>query len=98
MQVFNAINCRKIGMREFNVFESFFHNFYFLAILSVIVLVQIIIIQIFPTWLRASNMEKSEWGACIIVGSTTLLISFLLKLTPEGLLKRMPVPKFFNED
>lgn len=33
LQIFNQINCRKIGAKDFNVFENFFHNFYFLAVL-----------------------------------------------------------------
>ena len=32
LQIFNEINCRKIGIQDFNVFDKFFHNFYFLAI------------------------------------------------------------------
>lgn len=32
LQIFNQINCRKVGPKDFNVFENFFHNFYFLLI------------------------------------------------------------------
>jgi hypothetical protein len=33
LQIFNYINCRKVGRQEFNVFEEFGHNLYFLGIL-----------------------------------------------------------------
>lgn len=32
LQIFNLINCRKVGSKDFNVFEDFFHNFYFLLV------------------------------------------------------------------
>lgn len=32
LQIFNYINCRKVGRKDFNVFEEFGHNFYFLGI------------------------------------------------------------------
>ena len=44
MQVFNEINCRKLGESEFNVFGSFFNNGLFLFILIVTVAVQIVLV------------------------------------------------------
>jgi hypothetical protein len=35
-QIFNMINARKLGDREFNVFHSFFNNFRFLLIFLII--------------------------------------------------------------
>jgi len=32
MQLFNIINARKLGNKDYNVFESFFNNGYFLVI------------------------------------------------------------------
>lgn len=32
LQLFNEVNCRKIGRRDFNVLESIFGNYYFLAV------------------------------------------------------------------
>lgn len=34
-------------------------------------------------------MNKGEWGACIALGSTNLLIGALLKLTPEAWVERV---------
>lgn len=44
MQVFNNINCRKIGDKEFNVFANFFNNPLFFVIISVTVVVQILLV------------------------------------------------------
>jgi hypothetical protein len=30
--LFNEINCRKVAAKDFNVFERFFHNPHFLAV------------------------------------------------------------------
>lgn len=43
-------------------------------------------------------MSKSEWGACIVVGSTPLLISFILKWTPVSWVEKIPSGKLINED
>jgi hypothetical protein len=32
LQIFNFINCRKVGSKDFNVFENFFHNVYFILV------------------------------------------------------------------
>jgi len=34
MQLFNQINSRKLGAKEFNIFERFFNNFLFLLVLG----------------------------------------------------------------
>jgi len=96
LQAFNMINCRKIGRRDFNVFESFFHNFYFLFFFSIIFAVQFLAIQLFPALTQTVSLNRSEWGACIIVGSTVLIISAILKLTPEKWVAG--VGGFINED
>ena len=44
MQVFNQINCRKLGESEFNVFEGFFNNSLFIMIMLVTIVVQILIV------------------------------------------------------
>jgi Ca2+ transporting ATPase len=44
LQVFNEINCRKVGRRDFNVFESILHNKYFLIIVGGTVGIQYLMI------------------------------------------------------
>lgn len=97
LQVFNMINCRKIGRRDFNVFENFFHNWYFLLMFTLIIVIQIIGTNYFPVIFRTLPLTRSEWGACIMVGSSTLAASALVKLTPEKWVK-IDADKFINED
>lgn len=84
LQLFNEINCRKVGRRDFNVFEKFLHNNYFLLVLFGTFAAQILMCQWFPSITGTEQLSKGEWGACIAVGSTNLLIGAILKLTPES--------------
>jgi len=45
MQVFNEINSRKLGEREFNVFANFFNNYLFIFIGILTIGVQIFIVE-----------------------------------------------------
>jgi magnesium-transporting ATPase (P-type) len=35
LQIFNEINCRKLGCDEWNVFSKFFNNWLFLAVIII---------------------------------------------------------------
>ena len=50
MNIFNEINCRKIGKKDFNVFESLFHNWYFIFVVFGTFATQILSAQYFPTF------------------------------------------------
>jgi hypothetical protein len=43
-------------------------------------------------------MDKSGWGACIAVGTTNLLVSALLKLTPESWVSKINTSAMIDED
>jgi len=43
-------------------------------------------------------MSRSEWGACIATGSTPLLISFLVKLTPAAWVDKFSNKSLIDED
>jgi len=82
LQIFNEINCRKVGVRDFNVFEAPLHNPYFLLVVAATVVVQVALCQVCTALAGTVPLRRSEWGACVVVGATPLLVSLLLKLTP----------------
>lgn len=45
MQIFNQINARKLGEREFNVFKGFFNNPYFLIMTLIEAAMQMFIVE-----------------------------------------------------
>jgi hypothetical protein len=98
LQIFNYINCRKVGERDFNVLEKFFHNKFFLGILLFTFSFQYILTNVFSSISGCKPLNKGEWGACLVVGSTPLLISVLLKLTPGSWVDRIPTENLANEN
>lgn len=103
LQIFNEINCRKTGRQDFNVIEKLFtfgHNWYFLIVVVGTFAVQICMCEIasLATITGTMSMNRAEWGACIIIGATPLLISLLLKLTPDSWMIKYFSLKTINED
>lgn len=98
LQLFNEINCRKVGRRDFNVMEKFLHNYYFIGVLAGTFACQILMCKWFPRITGTEQMDKGGWGACIAVGTTNLLVSALLKLTPESWVSNIPTQSMIDED
>lgn len=92
------INCRKIGKRDFNVFEAMFHNWYFILFFLIIGGVQFVGTQYFSFIFRTIPLDRTEWGSCIVVGSTVLIQGAVLKLLPESWFSRLNTSKLVNED
>lgn len=42
MTVFNMINCRKVGIKDYNVFDRFFHNWYFVITIVALIAIQVV--------------------------------------------------------
>lgn len=97
MQVFNQVNCRKIGRKDFKVFEKIFHNYFFLAVIIGVTTMQVVMVQFFPAISQTTPMTRSQWGACIAVGSSPLVMSMILKLTPDTWVKKLGTV-LLNED
>jgi hypothetical protein len=48
--------------------------------------------------INCCSLSRGEWGACIAAGSTPLIVSLVLKLTPQSWVDSIPVHKFIAED
>jgi len=97
MQIFNFLNCRRIG-DEKNVFENITRNCRYFLIFFIIVFFQSLIVTygccLFHIY-HWSNIETggaglhiNQWFICIGFGAGSLIISFLLKFVPEKKLLR----------
>lgn len=90
MAIFNEINCRKVKPRDFNVFEEFFHNVNFLAVVFGTFAAQF-------AWsvyglgylhreatdaLHGTTLTANECANCVTLGATPLIVAAVLKLTP----------------
>lgn len=100
LQVFNYINCRKIGANELNVFSRIFKKFniWFWFIIAFTCGVQYLMVDWFYFLSRTKAIRKSEWGACIIAGSTVLVIAWIIKFIPDRFIAMIPFTKFIDEN
>ncbi len=94
MQLFNQINARKLGDRDFNVFAGFFNNWLFLLITLLTFAVQVCMVQFagrFATVIPLS-LEQNAW--CLLIGAGSLLWGLLIKLIlPPSLFNCLAMPE-----
>jgi magnesium-transporting ATPase (P-type) len=90
LQLFNMINCRKVGISDTNVFENFFHNWTFIIILLICFFAQWALVNWFHDLVGAVLISRSEWGACLFIGATELLAAFALKFVPSKWIAFIP--------
>jgi len=82
MQLFNQINARKLGEREWNVFSNFFNNFMFIFIIIITFAVQMLIVEFGGRYMRAYPLSMKDNGICMAIASFTLVWGLVLKAIP----------------
>lgn len=82
MQLFNQINSRKLGEREFNVFSAFCNNFMFIFILILTFAVQMVIVEYGGRYMRAVPLTNEQNLICAGIGAMSLIVGLLLKCVP----------------
>uniref|UniRef100_A0A7S2AMK5 Cation-transporting P-type ATPase C-terminal domain-containing protein n=1 Tax=Pycnococcus provasolii TaxID=41880 RepID=A0A7S2AMK5_9CHLO len=79
MQLFNEINARRPD--ALNVFDGFWKNRYFVSVLLVTVLFQILLVEsTFGTVVGTTSLTNREWLTSVAVGALALPIAALGKL------------------
>ena len=91
MQLFNFLNCRKIGEDEFNIFSRFFNNWLFIIILTSIIGCQYVIVQYGGRLFMTAPLTSQQHVGCLIWASLVLIVGALLKMTPRAWVNRIPV-------
>lgn len=84
MQLFNQINSRKLGEREFNVFSNFFNNWMFLFILIATFAIQMVIVEFGDRYMRAVPLTWAQNGWCALIAGFTLPWGVALKFVPSA--------------
>jgi magnesium-transporting ATPase (P-type) len=82
MQIFNEFNCKCISPKKLNMFSNLFSNWLFLAVIVVTSLLTVFFVQYTGQMMRVTSLDATEHAACLMWGSTVLVVSVLLKLTP----------------
>jgi magnesium-transporting ATPase (P-type) len=82
LQLFNQINSRKLGERDFNVFSNFFNNWMFLFITVLTFGIQVVITQYAGRYMSVVplTVEQNLW--CLAIGASCLIYSIFTKFVP----------------
>lgn len=91
MTYFNELNARKIGKKEFNIFEGIFNNWLFIAVLFGQILVQIAIVQLGDEVTATGAQDISEWSTAVLFGVGSLIVAAIWKATPPEWVERINV-------
>jgi len=98
MQLFNMINARKLGEREFNVFSGFFNNWLFLAVYALMWVVQLLSVQFGGRPLRTVPLNTEQNIICAGIGAFSLVWSLFVKLIPGSWFDWVRMPEHEMDD
>jgi len=80
-QFFNEINSRKIN-DENNIFENFFSNWIFSAILFVTAFFQVLIVEFGGHAFHTHPLNAEQWAICVLIGLLSIPLGFVLRQIP----------------
>jgi|Transcript_33357 magnesium-transporting ATPase (P-type) len=82
LQLFNQINSRKLGERDFNVFTKFCNNWMFIFITILTFAIQVLIVQYAGRYMSVVplTVEQNLW--CAAIGASCMIYSIFTKLVP----------------
>ena len=87
MHIFNLINCRDISDKKFNPFRSLLSNKLFLFMLVGIISFQYVMVEFGGVLARTSGLTNKQHSFSILIGSSCLFASIILKKLPEKVSK-----------
>jgi hypothetical protein len=92
MQIFNEINARKLGEKEYNVFAGFFNNPLFLLILLSTMAVQYLMVEYGGASVRTISISTELHLKCMGIGAFSLIWGLIVKAClPVSLFEKMKV-------
>lgn len=91
LHFFNEFNCRKVGAKQFNIFQNLLPNWLFLSVVAGQITIQYFFVEMGGKMVRTASLTSEQHAGCIIWGSTVLLVGALLKFLPNKLVEKIPV-------
>ncbi|GAB4843311.1 Putative calcium-transporting ATPase 13, plasma membrane-type [Ancistrocladus abbreviatus] len=79
-QVFNEFNARKLEKK--NVFEGIHKNKLFLAIISITIVLQVVMVEFLKRFANTERLNWGQWGVCIGLAAASWPIAWLVKCIP----------------
>jgi len=83
MQLFNLINAKKLGDRDFNIFAGIFNNFIFIFILLLCFAVQVAMSNYGGRAVRCYPLTSEENVICCVIGAGELIWGVIIKFIPS---------------
>jgi len=83
MQIFNALNCRRIDDR-LNTLEGIWRNWLFLTIFAIMIVGQIIIVFVSGAAFQVVPLNGPQWAISIVSGSLSLPIGMAIRFIPDS--------------
>ncbi|KAH0526601.1 hypothetical protein TsFJ059_009902 [Trichoderma semiorbis] len=96
MQIFNQWNNRRLD-NKFNIFEGLTRNWFFIAISTLMMGGQILIVFVGGAAFSIAKKDQSGgmWGIAIVLGFLSIPIGMLIRLIPDSFVVKL-VPEFFK--
>jgi len=91
MNIFNQINCRKLGIKEFNIFERIFNNPLFILIVGGEFVAQWGIVTFGGTLFRTTPLPFPMVLTSILLGVGSLIVAAIVKATPPALADKLNI-------
>ncbi|KAI9437977.1 calcium-translocating P-type ATPase [Lactarius indigo] len=81
-QIFNSFNCRRLD-RKLNVYEGVSKNWYFMAVITTEVAVQVLICFVGGAAFDVTRIGAREWFISVGLGCVSLPLGAIIRLTPN---------------
>jgi magnesium-transporting ATPase (P-type) len=91
MHIFNLLNCREISEKRFNPFIGISKNWLFFGMLGAIIALQFIMVEYGGVLARTSGLTDKQHSYSILIGSTVLIPSYLIKRLPERITRILQI-------
>lgn len=91
MQIFNEINSRKLGERDFNVLSGFFNNGLFIFIVLITIAIQVAIVEYGGASLRTVPLSIEQHLVCVAIGLFTMIWCIFVKFIPVSLFAKVTI-------
>jgi len=97
LHIFNLVNCREINETRFNPFTALYKNWIFFAIVAAIAAFQYVMVEYGGIIARTSGLDEKQHAFSVLIGSSALVASLIIKILPEGISKFL-VPKIEDHE
>ncbi|KAH9167792.1 hypothetical protein EDB89DRAFT_1890307 [Lactarius sanguifluus] len=87
-EIFNSVNCRRLD-KKLNVFEGMWRNWYFMAITTIEIALQVLVCSFGGSAFGVTRMGAREWCISVALGCAYLPLGAVIRLLPNEPLERV---------